>query len=176
MKKSMCVLIFCLFLASAGYAQQNAADLPASKADVQQLLDAMHTRDMMTQMMTAMKQQERQMIHQQLANQNNLPPDFEAKTDKIIDDVVGNMPLDDILQAMIPVYQKHFTKGDMDALIAFYSSPTGQKMVKEMPAITTESMQASAGIVQKMMAQTRQRIQDQVNQMQKQSSGTVKNN
>lgn len=34
-------------------------------------------------------------------------------------------------EAMVTVYQKHFTKSDVEALIGFYSSPTGQKMLRE---------------------------------------------
>ena len=55
---------------------------------------------------------------------------------------------------MTPVYQKHFTKGNIDDLLAFYSTPTGQKVVKELPAISTEAMQAATPIYQKMMANT----------------------
>jgi uncharacterized protein len=175
MRKSAYALVFCLLLAPASHAQQNAADTPASKADVQRFLDTMHTRDMMTQMMAVMKNQMRQMIHAQLQKQSNLPADSEAKIDKMTDDLLSSMPIDDLLQAMIPVYQKHLTKGDIDALIAFYSSPVGQKMIKEMPAMTAEAMQASQGIMQRMMAQTMQRVQEQIAQLQ-QNSGATRNN
>jgi len=33
----------------------------------------------------------------------------------------------------------------------FYASPTGQKMMREMPVLTTESMQASYARMQKQM-------------------------
>jgi len=42
----------------------------------------------------------------------------------------------------VPVYQKHFTNGDINNLIAFYSTPTGQKFLHEMPAVTAETMRA----------------------------------
>jgi uncharacterized protein len=175
MRKSAYALALCLLLIPTTYAQQNAADAPASKADVQRFLDAMHSRDMLTKMMAAVKNQQRQMIHEQLEKQKNLPPDFEAKMDDMMDSIFDNMPIDDFLQVMVPVYQKHFTKGDMDAFVAFYSSPTGQKLVRELPAVTAESMQASQGIVQKMMAQVMQRVQDQIAQVQKQNDGSSKN-
>jgi hypothetical protein len=43
---------------------------------------------------------------------------------------------------MIPVYQRHFTKSEIEALIAFYASPAGQKFLHEMPAVTAETMRA----------------------------------
>ena len=72
---------------------------------------------------------------------------------------------------MTPVYQKHLTKGDVDALVTFYSSPTGQKVLKEMPAMTGEAMQASSGIMKKMMAQAQERVQTEIAQMQKETEG-----
>jgi hypothetical protein len=52
-----------------------------------------------------------------------------------------NMPMDEMLQAMIPAYQKHLTEGDINYLIAFYSSPTGAKLVRELPEMMAEGMQ-----------------------------------
>src|SRR5208283_515348 len=51
-------------------------------------------------------------------------------------------PLDEMLNDMVPVSQRHFTKSDIDALTAFYSSPAGQKFLHEMPAVTAETMKA----------------------------------
>jgi len=60
------------------------------------------------------------------------------------------------------LYQKHFTKADIDSLIAFYASPTGQKVLREMPGITAEAMQSMIPIMQKQMEAIRQRVQEQV--------------
>jgi hypothetical protein len=72
------------------------------------------------------------------------------------------MPFDDMMQAMVPVYQKHFTKGDINAVIAFYSSPTGQKMLREMPAIMGESMQTIMPLMRKYTETMTARIQQEV--------------
>jgi uncharacterized protein len=70
---------------------------------------------------------------------------------------------------MVPVYRKYFTKGDVVHLVVFYSTPTGQKLIREMPAITAEAMQVVLPIVsQKMEAMTRD-VQQQVAEMIKQS-------
>jgi len=68
---------------------------------------------------------------------------------------------------MVPVYQKHLNKGDLDAMAAFYSSPTGQKLMKELPAITQEAMQAAFPIMQKQMTLVMERVQREVAQMMK---------
>jgi hypothetical protein len=76
-----------------------------------------------------------------------------------------DFPWDEMLQAMVPVYQKHFTKGDIDSLVAFYSGPTGQKVLRELPAITTESMQKMMPIMQQKMEAMQQRMLQQVAEM-----------
>ena len=134
MKRTVLVLLACLLLGSASYAQQNPADAPASKEDVEKFLDAMHTRELMKSTMESMKKQMHQIVHQQVVSQANLPADFETRMDKMMDDMFKNFPTDDLLQAMIPAYQKHLTKGDVDSLTAFYSTPSGQKILKEMSA------------------------------------------
>jgi len=59
--------------------------------------------------------------------------------------------MDAMLDDMIPIYQRHFSKTDIDAMSNFYGSQTGQKMMREMPALTTEAMQASYARMQKQM-------------------------
>jgi uncharacterized protein len=162
-----------LFFAPLSFAQQSAADTAASKEDVDRFLDAMHTRDQMKSMMDAMTKQMHQMTHDMIAKQPNLPADFEVRMNKMMDDILKDFPVEEMLQAMIPVYQRHLTKGDVDPLIAFYSTPTGQKILKEMPAITSEAMQASYGIAQKMMAKVMDRVQSEIAQLQKSNDGST---
>ncbi len=66
-----------------------------------------------------------------MKNKDKLPLDFEARMNKQMDDRMKNMPFDEMLDAMVPSYQKHFTKGDMEALVTFYSSATGQKVLRK---------------------------------------------
>ena len=171
MKRPALVQLACLLFASISFAQQTDANAPASKADVEKFLDAMHTRAMMKSMMDAVTVQMHKMVHEQVLKQPNLPPDSEERLNKLTDSIYKEMPVDELVDVMIPVYQKHFTKGDMDALVAFYSSPTGEKMVKEMPAIMSESMQAASGILQGIMAKMTQRVDDEIAQMQKADDG-----
>ncbi len=91
-----------------------------------------------------------------------------------MDDTFTDLPVDELIDAMIPAYQKHLTKGDVEALIAFYSSPTGQKYLKELPAIQADSMQATSGVIQKMMAKMEDRLQSEIAQAHKANDGNSK--
>jgi uncharacterized protein len=170
MKRFLLVMAVCLAFAKAGATQQSPADAPATREDVQKYLEVMHSREMMAQMVEAMSKPMHQMIHDQYAkDKDKLPADFEARINKMMDESMKAFPWDEMMQSMVPVYQKHFTKGDLDALIAFYESPTGQKVLRELPAITAEAMQAMTPMLRKQMETMTERVQAQVAQMMRDS-------
>jgi hypothetical protein len=109
MKRPALAFLACLLFASISFAQQTDANAPASKADIERYLDAMHTRQMMKDMMEAMTVQMHKMVHEQILKQPNLPPDAEERLDKLVGNVYKDLPVDELLDVMIPVYQKHFT-------------------------------------------------------------------
>jgi len=174
MKRSLLALLACLFLASASFAQQNPADAPASKADIEKYFAIMRTRSMMKSMMDTMSSQARQRLKERLEKQPGMTPEEEDEAVKIEADIFEKLPLDEMIDAMIPIYQKHFTKGDIDGLVAFYSAPTGQKLLNELPSITREEMQVAMPIAQKLLADAEKRVNDQLAQMQKQSDPNPK--
>jgi len=174
MKRCAFAVLACLLFASISFAQQSAADAPASKEDIQKYLDAMHSRDRMISMMDLMTKQMHRIVREQTQKQPNLPADFEAHMDKMMDDMFKDLPVDELIEAMIPAYQKYMTRGEVDALIAFYSTPDGQKFLKDLPAIQAESMQSATGIMQKMMAKMQDRLQSEMAQVQKGSDGNSK--
>lgn len=168
MKRSLLVIALCLAFAGAAAAQDTGANAPATKEDIERYLEATHSRETMLTMVDAMSKPLHQSMHEQfLKDKDKLPPDFETRMDKFIDDMMKQLPFDEIMQAEVPVYQKHFTKGDVDGLIAFYNSPTGQKMMKELPQIMAESMQSMMPIMQQYMQKVAQRTQAEVAAMMK---------
>jgi hypothetical protein len=157
-------------LCGGSAAQQNAADAPASKEDVERYLQVMHSREMMTNIVDAMSKPMHDMIHQQyLKNQDKLPPDFEARMNKRMDEMLRSFPWERLLDSMVPVYQKHFTKGDLDALVAFYGTTTGQKVLHELPKITAESMQQMMPLLQKSIENMQGGLEEDIAAMVKES-------
>jgi hypothetical protein len=170
MKRIFLTLSASLVFAMSGLAQQSPSDAPATKEDIQKYLDVMHAREMMAQTVEAMSKPMHQMIHDQyLKDKDKLPADFETRLNKMMDDMVKGFPWEEMLQAMVPVYQKHLTKGDIDAIVAFYSAPTGQKLLREMPAMMAESMETMMPLIRKHMEAVTERMQEEVAQMIKES-------
>jgi hypothetical protein len=162
MKNILTILLLCLALCATGLAQ-NPADQPATKADIDRYLEAIHSHEMMDQMIVAMSKPIQKMLHEQYEkNKDKLPPDFEARSGKELERMLKDMPWDEMLEAMVPAYQKHFTRGDMDALTAFYSSPTGQKVMREMPGLMADSMETMMPIMNKYVEKVEHHMQDEV--------------
>ncbi len=115
----------------------------ASKEDVKKLFDVMASREQMNQMMQQVFAQMRTMNREQMKKRrSDLTEEDLGRMDRDSEELLKNFPMDEMLSDMVPIYQKHFTKSDIDALTAFYSSPAGQKFLHEMPAVSAETMKA----------------------------------
>ena len=173
MKRILIVVALCMLACSIGLAQQTTNDTPATKEDVQKYLDAMHMHDMMKQMVAAMSGPMHKMVHEQfIKNRDKLPADFETHMNTMMDDMLQGFPWDQYIEATMPVYQKHFTKGDLEALTAFYSSPTGQKVLRETPALMAESMEITMPLMQEHMKTVMDNFQQKLADALKESDKT----
>jgi hypothetical protein len=168
-KRFLIAAILCAGYSWTGLAQ-TTADTPATKEDVERYFQAVHSHDMMLKMVETMSKSRHAMAHEQCQrDKDKLPADCEARINKMMDDMMNAMPFDEMMQAMVPAYQKHFTKGDMDALIGFYSTPTGQKMLQELPAVMSEGMEAMMPILRKNVDRMTERAQHEIADMMKDS-------
>ena len=161
MKHLSISLVVLLLAASTTFAQQPApGDAPATKEDIQHLFHVMQIHQQMHQVMDAMMKQQSTMIHETLKKRYpQSSADRIARADQLIAETMKDMPMDAMLDDMIPIYQRHFSKTDIDAMSTFYASPTGQKMMREMPALTSESMQVSYARMQKQVDAIQQRAE-----------------
>jgi uncharacterized protein len=146
---------------------RKAAMAPPSREDVLKLFDLLQITKTMDAVIKAAKQQSTEIAEQMI--QERMPdasPEQKAQFRGMVDDVVreslGTDAINEMLEATVPVYQRHLTKGDLDAMVAFYSSAVGQKILHEQPAMVQESMDASAGIQQRIARVMFQKIDERV--------------
>ena len=66
----------------------------------------------------------------------------------------------EILNEMRIIYKKHFSQADIKALIKFYESPIGKKLVKEQPSLMTESMEVGQNWGRSLGEKVYKRIQE----------------
>jgi hypothetical protein len=146
-----------------GQAAAAGSEAPASADDIRKLFDVMQIRNQMRLVMQQVSQQMRSLERDQVRKQqpNVTDQDF-AKFDAISDEVMKNLSVEGLLDDMIPVYQKHLNKSDVNAMVGFYSTPTGQKILREMPAMTTEGMQAMQPHLKQMIEEANSQIEKRV--------------
>jgi hypothetical protein len=146
-----------------------AAALPAnapSHDQVMTLLDLMQVRKLMRTAVDSMKQAIATGAEEGLRHKTPNPtPKQIDRLHSIIDAGLEDLPLDEMVEAVVAVYQRHFTKTDVEELVRFYSSPVGQKVLHEQPQMMQESMQAGAEIQRKRYDETMLKIQKKIDQM-----------
>jgi len=177
MKRPFVLLAIAVLFATVTFAQQamlSTGDDPASKEDIQKLFEVMQIHQQMRQVMDAMMKQQTAMIDETLKKRYpQTSADKIARANRMIVETVKDMPMDAMLDDMIPIYQRHFSKTDIDAMRTFYASPTGQKMMREMPELTSESMQASYARMQKQIDVIQQKAEQIVKEDQEKPKSTA---
>jgi uncharacterized protein len=156
-------LIFLCIPAAAQVTVSVANDSPATKEQIQKLFEVMQIRQQSHRMIDSLRQQMQAMSTQTIkARYPQITAAELARATKMSEESLKDIPLEAILDDMIPIYQKHLTQTDVDAMIVFYSSPTGKKLMQELPAITQEAMQASYQRMQKQIDAVMKQVDDSV--------------
>ncbi|HET9840020.1 MAG TPA: DUF2059 domain-containing protein [Candidatus Angelobacter sp.] len=184
MKKAIILLTLTL-CAVPGLAQQGAAKaakqakskqaapLPAdapSREEVLKLFEMLQISKTMEIAIQAAKQQSFEMAEQMIEERApDATPEQKKQMREMIDEIMGQAlgpaAIKEMLEATVPVYQRHLSKNDLQAMMAFYSSPVGQKVLREQPAMVQESMQAASGIQQRIARSIYMKIDERMEKM-----------
>jgi hypothetical protein len=120
-------------------------------------------------MMASMQQQMQAMTAETIRTRYpQITPSQMVRLNQISDEMLKNFPVDGMLSDMIPIYQRHLNQADVDAMIAFYASPTGKKLMQQLPQITQEAMQASYQRMQTQVDAAMKRVEDMVKEQKQQ--------
>jgi len=101
---------------------------PPAKSKVRKLLELSGAGALGVQMMDGM-------IENFKATMPGVPEEFWTS-------FRGKVKPDTLIDLVIPVYEKHLSEADLDALIEFYSSPAGRRFVEKQPLILADTMEA----------------------------------
>jgi hypothetical protein len=118
--KTIVVLSFCLTTLFT-YAQSNS-----KQEKIQQMLE-----------LTGAGKLGIQVLNQMVTNFKSTYPKVDQE---FWNDFKKEVKADDIVNLMIPIYDKHYSEKDIEQLIQFYKSPIGRKTIAVTPLITQESM------------------------------------
>lgn len=70
--------------------------------------------------------------------------------EKFWQDFMAEVSPNDLVNMVIPIYQKHLTQKEIEAINAFYDTPAGRKLIRVQPYIVQESMAAGQAWGQKI--------------------------
>ena len=83
----------------------------------------------------------KQIMHQMiLIIKQHFQAQNKTMPDAFWNDFIEEFDLNDLMDRISVVYEKHLTHEDIKQLIAFYESPIGRKIIKVQPLITLENM------------------------------------
>jgi hypothetical protein len=86
--------------------------------------------------LTGVKNLSRQILTQLL---NNVKSDYPQVPQKFWDRFVAELKSDDVVDKIIPIYNKYYTNEEIKQLITFYQTPIGQKTIPVFPQVYQES-------------------------------------
>lgn len=127
------------------------ADQQATKEQLTRLFEVMRLREQFTSMTKMLPTVVQQQMHAQMKEILASVPsatqptaDQQAAIDKLMnkymEKALSIYPLDEMIDDAVTVYQRHVSRSDVDAYIAFYSSPPGQHLLDAQPVIMHEYM------------------------------------
>lgn len=162
------VIACALVVSSAGYAQSStqsgnpahttAPAQAASAPPAHPLTDA-QAHELLK--ITGADHLKQEMVHGMMSYAAQAFPPFMPKD--VTTDLEKNLQGADVDSSIIHLYQQHISTEDAAALIAFYKTPAGQRIITELPGIIQESRMEAAkvgqSIGQNVMASHRAEIQ-----------------
>lgn len=75
------------------------------------------------------------------------------------DELMKEVHPDDLVNMVIPIYDQNFSEEEINGMLAFYSSPVGQKVLSKLPVILNESMQAGKAWGEELSKKVIKRLQ-----------------
>lgn len=134
----------------------------ADTAKVDQLLEVMRARDMTSETLTQVEQMQQQLLER--AHAGAADPERKARIDAAM--ARSNQQLRELMswENVAPMYRRiyaqTFSDEDIEAMLAFYSSPSGQRVLERMPQLVLNTMTATQELVLPLLQKMEQELQD----------------
>ena len=126
MKKTLLILSLILMTAASSFAQSSTY-----KATLKEMIQVSGAeasyKGVVSQMMTMFKKQK-----------STVPVAFWDE----LGIELNKIAVEQLVDLVLPIYQKHLTEEDIKGIVAFYKTPVGKKFAEQTPLITQESMAA----------------------------------
>ena len=82
------------------------------------------------------------MMKSQVASIKTLLPFPSRAQDDFEKEFLASLNINELVDLVVPIYDRHLAEKDIDGMLAFYRSPLGQRVLQALPTITAESQKA----------------------------------
>ena len=145
MRRALTVLLLpAALMAQAPAPAADDAAATAKRADIHKLLDAMHAGELGAQTM-------RKMAETLRTTNKDLPAEFW-------DEFLKEATPEKLTEISVPVYEKNLTAQEVKAYLAFASTPDGASIMRKLPQINSEAMEAGQAWGQRLGMQIAQKL------------------
>ncbi len=162
------VLLFLLVsLATLTFAQ---APAQPTRDDVLKFFEIMRVRQSMEDVRTAAVEQAKASVRALISDElpHATAPQV-AELEGMVERMIQAYTIDNTIDDLIPIYQRHMSKDDLEAMNSFFSSPAGQKFLDTEPVIANEALQVVNGKTEKQVASSMAAIYNRIDEMKAQS-------
>lgn len=154
MKSRLSIVLLLGFLIPPAW----GADAPPTEASIRELMDVTHEQ----KLVDGIIDQSNGLMLKSVRQANGGVP-LDPEEEKIAARAVGK--LTDVLRQqiswakmepmMIDLYKKSFSQKEVNDMLAFYRTPSGQAVIEKMPALMNQTMTVSQAKIQAMLPQIR---------------------
>ena len=149
-------ILLAVLLAVLAAFPAHAQQAPADDARIDRLLEVTRAREMLDATLPQIEASQQQMLAQMTAGR-----ELDAAQQQRIDVLLASsssavrraLSWENLAPVYRDIYRQTFTGEDIDAIIAFYESPAGQRMLEKMPALMQNTMTAMQRLVVPMLQQ-----------------------
>ncbi len=144
-----------------------------TREDVLRFFEVMRIRTTMQEIRTAAVDQAHASLRDMISGElPSATPQQTAELEGMVDKMISAYTIDNTIEDLIPIYQKHLTKADLEATTAFFSSPVGQKFLDKEPLITGEALRVVNSKTGAQVASSMNAIYQRLDEMKAQSAGS----
>lgn len=153
------------FVFGSAHAVQSS---PPSDSSIHELLQVTQTHKMLDAMQAQIDSMLKKVTHQATGGQ---PVDageqkiIDTQTSKLNNVLMQQISWSKLEPMYIDIYRKSFTQKEVDDMLVFYKSPSGQSMIEKMPVVMAQAMQTMQGEMATLMPQIQKITEDTANSL-----------
>ena len=104
------------------------------RADIRKMMEIMGAKETISRLVNGVMQSE-------IESAEKMRPDIPRQFwEEFQQRVALDLHPEELMDALIPVYEKHFSDDDIKQIIAFYETPAGKRYIESLSQVQAESM------------------------------------